>query len=93
MQLTKASSNTVGFLDPSLPCYETRMMELPRDCSCQACLLITLAEIPLEHQELESEEVLLEGNAKVVKTPPPCLIHSISSACNLLSGLYFREIG
>lgn len=71
MQVTKASSSAGGFLDPSLPCCETWVMELPRDCSYQVCLLITLAEIPLEHREPVSEEVLLEEGAKVVKTSPP----------------------
>lgn len=54
MWFIQASLNTVGFLDLSFSCYETQKTELPRDCSYQAGLLITSAEVPSEHLELES---------------------------------------
>lgn len=54
MWLTQASLNVVGFSDLPLSCYEMQKTEVPRNQSCQAHLLITSAEIPLEHLELNS---------------------------------------
>lgn len=55
MWSTQASLNVMGFLDPLLSCYETLKAELPRGSGYQSSLcVITSAEIPLEHLELET---------------------------------------